>query len=269
MDKKELHDLFPELELIRSEEIREKCEEIWIEVLEKSTWGKANQIGECPLALDGLTPDCPEKVLAHIRRVTRLCSAVADELADYFEKIGPCNKDYLVAAASIHDVTKFWEYDLNEDGTITHDPLYGKYYHHPVSGAFLAKEHGLPDEIVYAVMAHSDYFSPGGAKAPHMPESYLMKALDDITYKIADPVEYTILDTPDVQQIVVKDEKKPIQYGEEKYYEKDNGDSACSADDAFHYRVRQAIQSTEGSGDVRSPKRFRRPERRREQRQLL
>lgn len=28
-------------------------------------------------------------------------------------------------------------------------------------------------------------------------------------YKIADPVEYTILDTPDVQQIVVKDEKKP------------------------------------------------------------
>ena len=28
-------------------------------------------------------------------------------------------------------------------------------------------------------------------------------------YKLAKPVEYTILDTPDVQQIVVKDEKKP------------------------------------------------------------
>lgn len=28
-------------------------------------------------------------------------------------------------------------------------------------------------------------------------------------YKLAGPVEYTVLDTPEIQQIVVKDEKKP------------------------------------------------------------
>ena len=184
-DRKKVLEVVPELMLIQSDKLRDQCTDVWVEVLNESTWGKADRIDDCPFALGALTADCPEKVLEHSRRVVRLCYATADTLQDYFDKVGPCNKDYLVAAATIHDATKFWEYRLNEDGSIDHDPKYGVFYHHPISGAYLAKKHGIPDTVVYAVMAHSDYFSPGGAKAAHTAESYLMKALDDITFQYA------------------------------------------------------------------------------------
>lgn len=186
MDKKEFLALFPEMNLIESEDLREKCTNVWLEVINKSTWGKAGKVLECPCAMGGLVLECPEKLIDHSRRVTRLCCFMADELRDFFEKIGPCNKEYLVAAATIHDVTKLLEYTYNEeDGSIVKNEYLWKYFPHPISGAYLAKKFDLPDEIVYAVLAHSSFFSPRGANAPRTPESYLMMAIDEIVFQYA------------------------------------------------------------------------------------
>jgi hypothetical protein len=46
------------------------------------------------------------------------------------------------------------EYELKEDGSVVKSE-FGKQKRHPVSGSELAKELGLPDEIVHIIYAHS------------------------------------------------------------------------------------------------------------------
>ena len=185
MDKQELLNLITEISLVQSDDLREKCIAVWLEAIHGSTWYSVGKLEECPFALGGLSDDCPEKLLDHCRRVIRLCYEMYDVLEGYINKIGPCNKEYLVAAAVIHDVTKLWEYRYVEDGVTIRDSTYGKLFYHPISGAYLGKKHGLPDEVVFAVINHSDLFSPGGAKRPHTPESYLMMAIDGMVYEYA------------------------------------------------------------------------------------
>ena len=54
-----------------------------------------------------------------------------------------------------------------------------------VSGAYIAKCNGLPDEIVYIILAHSDAQSPEGSKAFQTPELMMLKKLDHMCYMLA------------------------------------------------------------------------------------
>ena len=63
------------------------------------------------------------------------------------------NKDYLIAGALLHDVGKLLEYKFKDGKYVKCD--YAKKFRHPVSGALLAKELNLPEEIVYIIYAHS------------------------------------------------------------------------------------------------------------------
>lgn len=184
MTRENIMRLIPEFSLLHDTDIRDKCIDIWAEVLTDSTWEMQGLIEKCPTALLALRDDCPEDMITHTRRVTRLCSLAWEELdKDFFEKIGPCNREYLIAAALIHDVGKYLEYEPKDGSVVLGKDA--KLYRHPITGAYLGKKYNLPSEVIYAVMAHSTYFSPGGANATKTAESVILKALDEMVFDYA------------------------------------------------------------------------------------
>lgn len=57
---------------------------------------------------------------------------------------------------------------------------YGEKFRHPVSGALLAKELGLPDEVVLIIYAHSHE----GDKLKRSPEAVIVNHSDFIDFEI-------------------------------------------------------------------------------------
>jgi len=57
---------------------------------------------------------------------------------------------------------------------------YGKKFRHPVSGALLAKECGLPDEVVLIIYAHSHE----GDNLKRSPEAIIVNHCDFIDFEI-------------------------------------------------------------------------------------
>ena len=57
---------------------------------------------------------------------------------------------------------------------------YAKKFRHPVSGALLAKECGLPDEVVYIIYAHSKE----GDITERSPEAIIVNHCDFIDFEI-------------------------------------------------------------------------------------
>lgn len=184
MTRDDIYMLLPEHHLLSDQSLKETCADIWLEVLEGSKWQIRDSLRRCPIAVGAVSPDCPEENLSHTGLVARLCANVYDTMRDYFDKIGPCNRDYLLAGALIHDVGKFLEYDLQEDGTIALSDT-ARMFRHPCSGAYLAKNHRLPDEVVYIVLSHSYALSPEGRGAMNTPGSLIMKVLDDMVFNYA------------------------------------------------------------------------------------
>ena len=64
---------------------------------------------------------------------------------------------------------------------------YGKKFRHPVSGALLAKELGLPDEVVLIIYAHSHE----GDKCERTPESFIVHHCDFIDFHIKKSIKNT------------------------------------------------------------------------------
>ncbi len=83
----------------------------------------------------------------------------------------------------LHDIGKFLEYDYR-DGKGCHSEN-GHLFRHVISGAYIAKQNGLPDEIVYIVLAHSDTQSPEAGKGYQPPELMILKKADLICFSIA------------------------------------------------------------------------------------
>jgi len=184
MTREDVYALIPEHEFLEDAALKEKCADVWIDALEQTDWHRSGTLALCPIALKNLSHDCPENIISHTRIVTRLCKAMYEHMSDYFAKIGPCHREYLIAGAIVHDAGKLLEYSLDKTGEVGFSPT-GRLFRHPCSGAYLAKVHGLPDEVVFMVLSHSNGLSPEGAKAPNIPESVILKHVDMMVFDYA------------------------------------------------------------------------------------
>lgn len=108
----------------------------------------------------------------HTKRVTNLAKCIMDQRDENI------NQDFLISGALLHDVGKLLEYTV-KDGKIVNSE-YGKKFRHPVSGSLLAKECGLPDEVVHIIYAHSHE----GDKTDRLPESFIVHHCDFIDLHI-------------------------------------------------------------------------------------
>lgn len=159
--------LIPELASIEDQALREMVANVWRVALERSAFDSLEGI---PFTL--LIEDLDDTLLEHTRRVTG--SAVAAARAR-----GDLDLDTVLAGAILHDVGKVLEYEVAPDGRVVTSEM-GKRLRHPVSGAALAQELGLPLSIVHIIAAHAGE----GNMVTRTPEAILIHHCDMTDFEI-------------------------------------------------------------------------------------
>jgi len=142
VEKKEIKNCFSdELNLIENNSLKQKVVEVWMEAAKRGKW---KNIDDVPFTL---LFEHSGKLTDHTKRITKIAKSIYDQRK---EKI---NLDFLIAGALLHDVGKLLEYEFKNGKYVK--TKYANKFRHPVSGALLAKELDLPDEVVYIIYAHS------------------------------------------------------------------------------------------------------------------
>jgi len=167
VEKKDIETVFSrELQWIKDKNLREKVVETWKEAANRGKWKK---IDDAPFTL---LIENSGKLTDHTKRITRLAKSIFDQRDENI------NEDFLIAGALLHDVGKLLEYEYKNGKYVK--CAYAKKFRHPVSGALLAKECGLPDEVVYIIYAHSKE----GDITERSPEAIIVNHCDFIDFEI-------------------------------------------------------------------------------------
>jgi len=166
MEKSDIEGLIPELKWIRDRALREKVVTAWLEGVKRGKWGSLKEV---PFTLSFQNSGT---LVDHARRVTQLVKQVADVREENI------NMDYLIAGALLHDIGKALEYEKVEDEIRVSD--YGKKVRHPISGANLARELGIPEEVAHIIESHSHE----GDKMKRSKESIIVHHCDFIDFDL-------------------------------------------------------------------------------------
>jgi putative nucleotidyltransferase with HDIG domain len=150
VDKAIIHELLPELELIRREDLREAVAATWADAMDQGGWVPEDLPG-IPFTL--LIPDCKFDLVHHTRAVTRTAVAIAEVLRESYGPDIRLDMDLLVAGGLLHDVGKLLEYVKQGDAVVKSRA--GTLLRHPLSGQALAYKHGLPFEVLNTIAYHS------------------------------------------------------------------------------------------------------------------
>lgn len=157
---------FKELQWINDKNLKNKIINVWVEAAKRGKW---KTIDDVPFTL---LIENSGKLIDHTKRITNLAKVVYNQRKEIL------NLDFLIAGAILHDVGKLLEY-VNEKGKYIKSEKGGK-FRHPVSGALLAKEMGLPDEVVFIIYAHSHE----GDGLSRSPEAVIVNHCDFIDFEI-------------------------------------------------------------------------------------
>ena len=160
-----LIDVFPELALIGDPELRGQVEAVWQEIWLASPW---ESIDEVPSSPEFAYPHIP-----HNRSVLAMALAVADAFATFHNV--KVDRDVLVAAGMLQDVSKLVEYRRADDGTVIYSDL-GKCYPHAFWAAHVALKHGLPDTVCSIILDHT----PQSARFPSTLEGKILYYADQL-----------------------------------------------------------------------------------------
>jgi len=148
--RKQLETLLPEFQFIKDPGLRELTVKVWVEAMKRAGWG-IKDLAEMPFTL--LIKHTDVNLVTHTRAVTLTALRIAEVLmAEYKEKIA-LDRDQLLSGALLHDVGKLFEY--KRDGGKFVKSREGELLRHPISGAAFAFAHGLPQEVVHIIAAHS------------------------------------------------------------------------------------------------------------------
>ncbi len=159
--------LIPEIGDIGDVGLREQVVLVWEVALERSAFESLDGI---PFTL--LIEDLDDTLIEHTGRVTRAAMAAARARGDL-------DMDTVVAGAILHDVGKVLEYEPGPDGKVGKSEM-GRRLRHPVSGAALAQELGLPLAIVHIIAAHAGE----GNMVARTPEAILIHHSDMTDFEI-------------------------------------------------------------------------------------
>ena len=144
----------PEVDQIADSDLREKVVKAWATALSRSSFGAIAEIRPSG------NPDTPPLKVGtqadHIRGVTRLAIAIADEMTAMFPDL-KVNRDLLIAGALCHDVGKPWEFDPENQARWKGAPRAAGWpsIRHPAYGVHVCLSVGLPEEVAHMAAAHS------------------------------------------------------------------------------------------------------------------
>ena len=154
IERKDIEETFAHfLSMIEDEEIKGKVVDAWLLGCKIGGWQNMNELRQMPFTL--LT-DCKGiNFIEHTLAVTEGALQLAKAQEKQYS-VMPYNIDYdrLVAGGLLHDVGKLLEISKNNGGGFTKSHS-GKCMRHPISGAILAAEVNLPEEIVNVIACHA------------------------------------------------------------------------------------------------------------------
>ncbi len=172
---KEIHDLWPELDWIENNELREQTARVWELALERSVLA-SEDLNIIPFTLL-CGPDLKVSFMAHKRCVVHIALESGKKMNDFFRDELPVNMDVLISGAILADVGKLLEYVKDDKGNAVQG-TYGKYLRHPFSGVSLAEECGLPPEVCHIIAAHAGE----GDHVKRTTEAYIVHHADFMTF---------------------------------------------------------------------------------------
>ena len=171
----EVKKLWPELDWIKDQSLREKTARTWEIALERSVL-KAGDLDEIPFTLL-CGPDLKVSFMAHKRCVVQIARASGEKMNEFFGSDLPVNMDILISGAILADVGKLLEYEIDKEGKVIQG-RYGQYLRHPFSGVSLAEECGIPSEVCHIIAAHAHE----GDLVKRTTEAYIVHHADFMTF---------------------------------------------------------------------------------------
>jgi putative nucleotidyltransferase with HDIG domain len=135
-----VYELFPEVDRISDEELRQKVLKTWLEAWKTSDYDRLDQTPFLHDDIAGIDN------VEHTRAVTIMCIQFAETLKEFHNiKI---NMDYLIAGAILHDLGKIFEYSESPSEL-------GRLFTHPISAMYFATKEDLPLEVIHIIETHS------------------------------------------------------------------------------------------------------------------
>ncbi|MFT5234217.1 MAG: putative nucleotidyltransferase with HDIG domain [Candidatus Krumholzibacteriia bacterium] len=165
--------LWPELEWIEDEALRESTAKTWELAIERSPL-TPEDLQTIPFTL--LVPNLDVSFMAHKRCVVHVARDAANKMNEFFKDELPVNLDVTIAGAILADVGKLLEYDIKDGKSCKSDT--GRYLRHPFTGVALAMEAGVPDEVCHIISAHAGE----GDLVTRTTEAYVVHHADFMTY---------------------------------------------------------------------------------------
>jgi len=152
MDTKFLENMFPAFLEIQDTVLRERSEKAMAMAMEQGGWNEEN-IQQAPVSLSW--KGCDVTWIEHVADVTQMCILEFDLMKRYYIRHNvPFDRDTVVAGALLHDIGKLTEFVPGENGTAVHSANF-QLMRHPLSGAIIASQAGLPDNLVHLIATHS------------------------------------------------------------------------------------------------------------------
>ena len=173
--KKEVLRIWPELNWINNEELREKTAKTWEIALERSVLSPED-LEKIPFTLKA-GADLKVSFMAHKRCVVNIVQESGENIQSFFGEELPIDMDVLISGAILADVGKLLEYELDKNGKAIQSK-YGKYLRHPFSGVSLAEECGVPPEVCHIIASHA----AEGDLVKRSTEAYIVHHADFMTF---------------------------------------------------------------------------------------
>lgn len=142
--------LWPEIEWIDNQTLREAVTKTWMLAFERSPL-EPRDLDEIPFTL--LVPNCPTTFMEHKRCVVHIARRAAESMRDFMGNALPIDMDTVIAGAILADVGKLLEYE-KVDGH-SKQSRRGELLRHPFTGVALAMECGVPDAVCHVIAAHA------------------------------------------------------------------------------------------------------------------
>jgi putative nucleotidyltransferase with HDIG domain len=177
IDEKAIHSLFnKQLNRIQNPEIRAKVVKTFVLACERGNWESIEELSRMPFTL--LTDPLGVNFIEHTIAVTEGAAALGRAQTDSYAKLPyAIDFDRLYAGGLLHDVGKLLEIEADGQGGFRKS-LTGKLARHPVSGAILASECGLPGDIINIIVCHAKE----GESRPQVVEAVLIHQADFATF---------------------------------------------------------------------------------------
>lgn len=166
--------IFPEISQIKDSLLRQKTISTLAQGYKEGGWTLENY-DDCPVSLRVKSEKMRHQT-DHVHAVVKIALSMYEILEKVFG-LDTGLHDQILVGALLHDVGKLLEFHENGNGQIDHS-VHADLMRHPLSGAILAAENGLPAEIIHIIATHS--FE--GEKSKKTLASTILKLADEATF---------------------------------------------------------------------------------------